>query len=143
MRITISKDQLLRQLPKQIRYDLIAAGDDIPDSFEFEALMSAPDMYEKLAGELKEVRRLFKGSVQWRIFCDLYTNPDGVSPHNLLNHINCVASDYSTYVNAVSVHVYQIRKLIRLHKLPYEIEKQRGSARFNAGRYVMTKKSSK
>lgn len=134
MKLTIKLSDLLKQLPRDIRYALIAGSDGLPESFVFDATEAPPDIREKLESEYPLVRKVLT-TMQWIFFCEIVRGKNGADTNQLLRFVETSnAATYTTHSNSVAVHIKAIRSKIREFKLPFEVETVRGS-RHIPGRY--------
>lgn len=135
MKIEIPTRQLLEQLPKNLRYDLIAS-DDLPASFTFDAREVPKTRYDAFDEEFEPHRKKLT-AIEWEMLRELYARAERI-PYDRLHGFTKAHEDHtlSTYQrnNLVAVHMKSIRAKLASLGLPYAIETERGS-RVRPGTY--------
>ena len=139
MKVIVKKHELLDQLPKELRYLLIASVDALPDMFIFEGMT-----YIQM-NEQEEKREMFKTEysnvytvltpIQWEMFCDMLDRPEGVTKNKFQKYSH---SSYDTISadNTIAVQIKLIRKAFNSFSLPFSIEGIR-KTHFQPGKYIL------
>lgn len=135
MRVSIRRDALLRQLPRDVQLWLIGSN-DLPDTFEFDSAIevqnaAAPDLAPVTVPQELKYIRLHLTPLEWALFADLVANPAGVHFSAFRRHFQRQFSNASL-PNLISVHIMHLRR--KLKEIAYQgrIEIARGS-----GKYVL------
>lgn len=139
MKVIVKTSTLTAQLPKEIRYALIAGSDGLPESFELEVQVAPEKELYKLEKDFPKVRKALTNK-EFDIFRLIKMNKNG-EQSTVLHRL--VASDGTRYLseahshsNLIAVHVKCIRNKFRENNLPFEIETLRGSRGY-PGRYKL------
>lgn len=134
--IQVETKNLIRQLPKQVQYNLIQDEVLLPKYFVFE-ISDTVEIYDTLKDEYPDVRRVLTWT-QWALFRDCI-GEDGASSVSLMRHLTdagLASTDASK--NNIAVHMMAIRKQFVKKNLPFQVETVRGSGRV-CGSYKIVK----
>ena len=136
MKVMVHKDELLSQLPRDLRYLLIASTDGLPPTFEFEALpksemMKAQEERATLKFVHPKVHEVLT-PVQWEIFCDLLERPKGAIYSALYKHTFHSIDPEDT----IRQQIRFIRDKFKANSLPFTIENQK-KTHYELGRYLL------
>lgn len=148
MRIRVPKSQLIRQLPQDIRAQVVSCN-DLPDYFVFDVFNpeQSPRPTSKKEGTLVEqegenyeaqkkdfptVAAVLTG-MEWFMFCVMLKNPHGASVHKLAGKLKHPEVNMS---NNVSVHIKSLRRKLKKNGLAFRIETKRADV-LSAGSYKL------
>lgn len=139
MKVLVKKHDLLDQLPKDLRYLLIASTDCLPDRFVFDGVTPAQ------MSEHEEKREMFKTEysnvhvaltpTQWEMFCDLLEKPNGVSKTSFYKY-STSTYDSMNAENNLAVQMKLIRQSLKSFSLPFSVEGVR-KTHFVPGKYIL------
>lgn len=136
MKFTINKEHLLQQLTKDIRYDLIAAGVELPATFVFDGIPFDESTDEAIIKKYKSIYAALTPT-EWNMFLEMQKKESGVEVHCLAKYTKGSRTMYSEYANSVAVHIKNMRISFVKNNIPMTIAIRRGIR--EASRYYLKK----